>query len=87
MSDVSELFSRFFMARRIDHTSAQFPDPSPILLEQAAESAYLAFCLRMQLQPLEWHQVDEDVRDSYIEIARATFAVYAIAGGARVEQV
>ena len=75
------------MARRIDHTGAEFPTPTPALLEQAAESAYLAFCLRMELMPMEWSQVDESVRDAYIEIARATFAVFAIAGGARVFSV
>ena len=87
MGNASELFSRFGMARRIDHTSAEFPDPTVRLLEQAAESAYLAFCLRMELLPMEWHHVDENVRDAYIEIARATFAVFAVAGGARVEKV
>lgn len=75
------------MARRIDHTAAEFPDPTVLLLEQAAESAYLAFCLRMELVPMEWHHVDENVRDAYIEIARAAFAVYAIAGGATVDKL
>tara|TARA_R110000824_G_scaffold245349_1_gene434394 strand:+ start:448 stop:711 length:264 start_codon:yes stop_codon:yes gene_type:complete len=87
MRSVSELFSRFGMARRIDHTSAKFPNPTARLLEQAAESAYLSFCLRMEFVPMDWDKVDENVRDAYVEIARATFAVFAIAGGARIEQV
>lgn len=87
MGHAAELFSRFGMARRIDHTAAVFPAPTVQLLEQIAESTYLAFCIRMDLVPLEWKSVDQNVRDAYVEIARAAFAVIALAGGAKVKNL
>ncbi len=80
-----------FKARRIDHTEAYMPDPSPALMQATADLSYMTFAanladvLETELPGLE--EISDVYRDVWLEVARSAYMTIALAGGATISVI
>ena len=80
-----------FKARRIDHSEAYMPDPSPALLQVTADLMYMTFSadlaalLETQLPGLD--EISETYRDVWLQVARSAYMAIALAGGATITTI
>jgi hypothetical protein len=77
-----------FKARKIDHSDAYMPDPSPPLMQSMADLMYMTFSanladiLETQLPGLD--EISDVYSDVWLEVARSAYLVVALAGGAQI---
>lgn len=83
------LFARInaMNARRINHKGAKMPPPSLALLQDAAHNMHIAAAVELDQEPRPWSELSTDSQDLWIHQARAAWATFALAGGAKVEEV
>ena len=80
-----------FQARRIDHSEAYMPAPSPALLQVTADLMYMTFSaeladlLETALPGLE--EISETYKDVWLQVARAAYMSLALAGGATISKI
>ena len=79
------------LAKRVNHQGVMFPTPNRLLLEGMALAGYIAFANSISLElegtVKEWDEAPDYIRDSWVDSARAMFAMLAVASGATVTDI
>ena len=86
---------------RVNHLRARFPEPTDKLLEEAGRAIYEEMCEfwtatsalgkakkgQPPIKLIGWDLLDEEHHLRWINAAKSAYGVFAVAGGARKEQL
>ena len=78
-------------AKRIIHDGVELPGPSRSLIAGMARAAYLAMAsgmfLKFSSEYTDWEDLKPQYKEIWEQVARSVYAVVAIGGGAKVEDI
>jgi len=78
-------------AKRIIHDGVDLPGPSRSLITGMARAAYLAMAsgmfLKFSSEYTDWEDLKPQYKEIWEQVARSVYAVVAIEGGAKVEDI
>ena len=78
-------------AKRVNHEEAMLPGPSRALISACAKAGYIAMAsglfLRYNSDYTEWEDLKPPYKEIWEQVAKSMYAVIAIQGGAKVEDI
>ena len=79
------------MGRRVNHTGAHIPPPTPNLVRGMALASWAAYSSSMELlldhEMPDWDELPLQVQEIWLASAKAAYACIALYGGARLEDL
>jgi hypothetical protein len=79
------------VAKKINYEDARLPSPSEGMLHSAGRAGFVCMMTNMVLffdvEYTEWNDLKPTYQDIWLQIARSMYAVIAIEGGAKVEDI
>lgn len=78
-------------AKKIIHDGVKLPGPSRSLITGMGRAAYLAMAsgmfLKFSSEYTDWEDLKPQYQEIWEQVARSVYAVIAIEGGAKVEEI